>query len=96
MRTNGQPPLYNPVLDTLGLARAWDPGGSHGLGRMAERVGVPRRERHRALPDAITTAQLLVVLAERFAKERGIRSFWELAALSQDAARGAVPEAARI
>ena len=87
MRDNAQPPLYNPIVDTLGLARAWDPAGSHGLGRMSERVGVPRRDRHRALPDAITTAQLLVVLVERFEKERGVRSFWELAALSLDAAR---------
>jgi hypothetical protein len=39
------------------------------------------------LPDAITTAQLLVALAERFEKERGVRSFWELAALSMDAVR---------
>ena len=96
MRDHGQAPLYNPVLDTLGLARAWDPSGSHGLGRMADKMGVPRRERHRALPDAITTAQLLILLAERFERERNVHSFWELAALSQDAARlprpAAVPQ----
>jgi DNA polymerase III epsilon subunit family exonuclease len=88
MRETGQPPIHNPVVDTLGLAHALAPGGSHSLGRMAEWLGVPRRERHRALPDALTTAEALLALAERWEQERGVRSLWELAAISQDGLRG--------
>jgi len=87
MREGGQPPLTQPVIDTLGLARGLDPRGGHSLGRLAQRYGVQRMERHRALPDATTTAMLLVVLAERWERDRGIRSLMELAAVSQDVLR---------
>jgi DNA polymerase-3 subunit alpha (Gram-positive type) len=87
MREGGRPPLTQPVIDTLGLARGLDPRGGHSLGRLAQRYGIQRMERHRALPDATTTALLLVVLAERWERDRGIRSLMELAAVSQDVLR---------
>jgi DNA polymerase-3 subunit alpha (Gram-positive type) len=89
---SGQPPLTAPVIDTLGLARGLDSGGGHSLGRLTERYGVKRLERHRALPDATSTAMLLVALAERWEAARGVRSLMELAAASQDALRRMPPE----
>lgn len=87
MREGGQPPLTQPVIDTLGLARGLEPRGGHSLGRLAQRYGIQRMERHRALPDATTTALLLIALAERWERDRGIRSLMELAAVSQDVLR---------
>jgi DNA polymerase III epsilon subunit family exonuclease len=83
----GVAPLYNPVIDTLGLARGLPGGGGRSLGALAERFGLPREPKHRALGDALTTARLLVVLAPRWESERGIGSWTELAAASQDALR---------
>ncbi len=87
MRAGGRPPLAQPVIDTLGLARGLDVRGGHSLGQLAQRLGIQRMERHRALPDATTTALLLVVLAERWERDRGVRSLMELAAASQDVLR---------
>jgi len=87
MREGGQAPLTQPVIDTLGLARGFDARGGHSLGKLAQRYGIQRMERHRALPDATTTAMLLVVLAERWERDRGVRSLMELAAASQDVLR---------
>lgn len=87
MREGRQPPLTQPVIDTLGLARGLEPRGGHSLGRLVQRYGIQRMERHRALPDAMTTAMLLVALAERWERDRGIGSLMELAAVSQDVLR---------
>ncbi|MBI5711418.1 MAG: 3'-5' exonuclease [Candidatus Eisenbacteria bacterium] len=83
----GQPPLLNPVVDTLGLARGLFDSGGNSLGALAARFRLPRETGHRALGDALTTARLLVVLAERWERERGVRTLAELAAASQDALR---------
>jgi DNA polymerase III epsilon subunit family exonuclease len=80
-----QPPIYNPVVDTLGLSRGLG-GAGHSLEALAARFGLPRPAAHRALSDATTTAHLFLVLAERW-RERGVRSLAELAAVSQDALR---------
>ncbi len=99
MRDHGQPPLLNPVLDTLGLARGLFGPGGNSLGALARRLGLPAEREHRALGDALTTGRLLVALAERWERDRGVRSLPELAAVSQDmlrlaARRGAgAPEA---
>jgi DNA polymerase-3 subunit epsilon len=87
MRRAGQPPLYNPVVDTLGLARGLTGAGSRSLSALAERLGLPPEPQHRALGDATTTARLFVALSERWEQERGIRTLDELAAASQDALR---------
>jgi DNA polymerase-3 subunit epsilon len=83
----GLPPLWNPVVDTLGLARGLFGPGSNSLGALAARLGLPRETAHRALGDALTTARLLLALAGRWESERGVRSLAELAAVSQDAVR---------
>lgn len=84
----GLPPLVNPVVDTLGLARGLpvSPGG-RSLIQLAQLFGLPEETGHRALGDARTTARLLLLLAERWERERGIRSLDELAAASQDVVR---------
>jgi DNA polymerase-3 subunit alpha (Gram-positive type) len=87
MREGGQRPLTQPVIDTLGLARGIGARGGHSLGKLAHQHGIQRMERHRALPDASTTALLLIALAERWERDRGIRSLMELAAVSQDVLR---------
>ena len=79
----GAPPLRNPIVDTLGLAR-----GLFGHGRATRsarwRSGCscrPRSRRTARLGDARTTARLLrSQLAARWEAERGVRSLAELAA----------------
>jgi DNA polymerase III epsilon subunit-like protein len=87
LRATGQPPLLCPVLDTLGLARGLFGTGSNSLGALAERLGLPREAAHRALGDALTTARLLIALADRWERDKGVRSLLELAAASQDVMR---------
>lgn len=90
MRQAGQPPLLSPIVDTLGLARGLIGVGGNSLGALAERFDLPREPRHRALGDAMTTARLFLALADRWERERGVRTLVELAAASQDALRQAV------
>ena len=87
MRSAGQRPLLNPVVDTLGLARGLFGSGGNSLSPLAERLGIPAESAHRALGDALTTARLLLELAGRWERERGIGSLAELAAASQDVMR---------
>lgn len=87
LRRQGTPPLYNRVIDTLGLARGLFGSGGNTLGELALRLGIPLDQAHRALPDARATAELLLALAPRWEAERRVRSVSELAALSQDAIR---------
>lgn len=87
LRAGGQPPIFAPVVDTLGLARGLFGTGSNSLGQLAGRLGLPRETSHRALGDALTTARLLLALAERWQAEKGVRSLAELAAASQDVMR---------
>lgn len=87
LRAGGEPPLWNPVVDTLGLSRGLFSGRSHALGALATDLGLPREARHRALGDARTTARLFLELAPRWERERGVRSLAELAAISQDVLR---------
>lgn len=87
LRAAGEPPLLNPVVDTLGLARGLPGAGGHALHELAARFGLPPESRHRALPDALTTARLLVLLADEWQRHSGARSLAELAAASQDILR---------
>jgi DNA polymerase-3 subunit epsilon len=87
LRDAGQPPLFNPIVDTLGLARGLFGAGSNSLGQLAQRLGLPPETTHRALGDARTTARVFLALADRWERERGIRSLDELAAVSQDVMR---------
>lgn len=86
-REAGAPPLVNPIIDTLGLARGLFGTGSNALGALATRLQLPSETAHRALGDTRTTARLFVELAGRWEREKGIRSLMELAALSQDVMR---------
>ena len=56
----GLPPLLNPIVDTLGLARGLRDKGGNTLGELARRLDLPPRASHRALDDAHTTAQVLL------------------------------------
>jgi DNA polymerase III epsilon subunit family exonuclease len=87
LRDAGVPPLLNPIVDTLGLARGLFGTGSNALGQLASRLGLPVEAAHRALSDARTTAHLFLALAERWEHERGVKSLAELAAASQDVMR---------
>jgi len=89
LRGAGVRPLWNPVVDTLGLARGLFGSGSNSLGALAMRFSLPAETAHRALGDALTTARLFLVLAARWEREKGIRSLAELAAVSQDVVRTA-------
>ena len=87
LRQEGQPPLLNPIVDTLGLARGLAGPGGNSLGALAARLGLPRETPHRALGDARTTARVFLALCGRWEQERGIRTLAELAAASQDVMR---------
>jgi len=86
-RRAGAPPLVNPVVDTLGLARAFAGEGGNSLQALRARLGLPAEAAHRALGDAVTTARVLIALADRWERERGVRSALELAASSLDVMR---------
>jgi DNA polymerase III epsilon subunit family exonuclease len=86
-RRHGGAPLFNPVVDTLGLARGVLGGDGNSLVELAQRFGIPHETPHRALSDARATAALLQALSTRWEFERNIRSLAELAAASQDAIR---------
>jgi len=87
LRGAGQPTLTAPVVDTLGLARGLFGSGGNTLGALAQRLGLPAESAHRALSDARGSARVLIELAARWERERGIASFDELAAISQDQVR---------
>lgn len=89
MADGGAAPLANPIIDTLGLARGLfgNSGGSNSLGPLSARLGLPAETAHRALGDARMTARLFVTLADRWEREKGVRSLMELAAASLDVMR---------
>jgi DNA polymerase-3 subunit epsilon len=87
LRVGRQPALTGPIVDTLGLARGLGGEGGNSLQSLRARYALPVEARHRALGDALTTARLLVVLAERWEREKGTRSLMELAAASLDVLR---------
>ena len=86
-REAGAPPLLNPIVDTLGLARGVTPKLSNKLFDVAGRFGYPEKDAHRALADARATAFVLQKLAEAWERDKGVRSLAELAAASQDVMR---------
>lgn len=87
-RDSGAPTLLNPIVDTLGLARGLPDGaGGNSLQVVRKRLGLPEETAHRALGDALTTARVFIALAERWERDRGIRSLSELAAVSLDVMR---------
>jgi len=85
----GKLPLVNPRLDTLSLAVRLLPGlRKPNLERMAQTLGVPREQRHRAEGDArLTAASLLRLLP--MAKEAGLPTLEAIQALVVP--RGAEP-----
>lgn len=86
-REAGAPPLMNPVVDTLGLARGLWGVGSNGLGAVAQKLKVAAGTAHRALGDATTTAGVLLALVPLWERDKNVRSLAELAAASQDVMR---------
>jgi DNA polymerase-3 subunit epsilon len=86
-REAGTPPLLNPIVDTLGLARGLYASGSHQLGALAAKLDLPAETAHRALGDTRTTARLFIALAGHWEREKGVRTLLELAAVSQDVMR---------
>ena len=85
LRAGGYPPLFNPIIDTLGLARGILPGGENSLVALAQRFKLEPETAHRAAADARTTARLFLHLAKLWEGKAG--SLAELAAASQDVER---------
>ena len=75
--------LAGPVVDTVGLARRLLEGRTAraGLASLAEFLGTTARPCHRALPDALATAEILVQLIG-LAQERGARTVADLVDLA--------------
>jgi len=94
MARAGRDPLPNRVLDTLRLARRLvrDEVPNCKLGTLADRFRLPHRPSHRALDDALATADLLHLLIER-ATAFGVCGLEDLTALPTLAAH---PQAAKL
>ncbi len=60
----GLPPLNNPLLDTLDLARSKLMLGSYALSYLAKHFAVPQPTAHRALADVEVTRQVLFKLLD--------------------------------
>ncbi len=73
----GLPPLDNPVLDSLALARRDFDFPRNSLGFIAEALGIPCPVRHRAMADVRTTLEVLTRLLEDLAG-RGLTSIQPL------------------
>lgn len=77
----GLPPIHNPALDTLRLARRLLSAlPSKGLSRLTEHFGIEVHGRHRALGDADATAELLQILLDRMEIEFGVTTVDDLLA----------------
>ena len=75
----GLPPLRNQAIDTLRLARRLLSSlPSKGLSKLTKHFGITVHGRHRALGDAVATAELLVILLDRLRLEFQIDSVDEL------------------
>jgi DNA polymerase-3 subunit epsilon len=94
MERSGRPKLANRVLDTLRLARRLvrDEVPNCRLGTLADRFRLPNRPSHRALDDALATADLLHLLIER-ASAFGVCGLDDLIELPTMAAH---PQAAKL
>ena len=80
----GLPPLQNPALDTLRLARRLLSSlPSKGLSHLTAHFGITVNGRHRALGDAAATAELLVILLERLRREFDVRTVEDLLAFQR-------------
>ena len=75
--------IGSPVVDTVRLARTLLAGrtAGFGLGQLAWFFGTAERPCHRALPDALATAEVLLALVG-LAQERGARTVADLTALA--------------
>ena len=60
----GLPPLGNPIVDTLELARAKLMLGSYALNYLARHFNIPQPTAHRALADVEVTRQILFKLLD--------------------------------
>ncbi|UDY35934.1 DEDD exonuclease domain-containing protein [Dermatobacter hominis] len=67
LERDGRPPLTGPTVDTVALARRLvrDEVPDCRLGTLADRLRLSHKPSHRALDDALATADLLHVLLER-------------------------------
>jgi DNA polymerase-3 subunit epsilon len=96
LQQGGAAPLTQPILDTLGLARDVYGVGNNKLESVAAGFGVKPQNAHRALGDAMMTAQMLPLLVAEWERQVaaqklkgpdkagvGARSFGEMAARSQ-------------
>ena len=80
--------LVAPVIDTAALARALDLApriSTHEpqLEALAQSLGVPVHDPHHALGDALTTAQVFLVLVTRLERERGRMTIDDLEQLTR-------------
>jgi DNA polymerase III epsilon subunit family exonuclease len=75
-----------PALDTLRLARRLMPHTRCSLGVLADRLSLPTTPRHRALPDAMATGELLLVLLSRL-QEQNVTTLEEVARICEPEAR---------
>ncbi|MGI8754583.1 MAG: DEDD exonuclease domain-containing protein [Acidimicrobiales bacterium] len=89
----GRPQLANPVVDTLGLARRLvrEEVPNCRLATLANRFRLAHRPSHRALSDALATADLLHLLIER-AAAFGVCGLDDLIALPKLAAHPQAPK----
>jgi len=64
--------IPNPILDSLAISRNLFPRVSHTLGALAEMMGVPLEDAHRALADVKATAVVMEKLLAEEAQSQGL------------------------
>ena len=70
---NGREPMDFPLIDTLLVSRrAFPDSQGHTLTEVAARLGVAPEGAHRALPDAITTANVWMAMLRRVENHHGV------------------------
>lgn len=72
-----RPPLTNPVVDTLALARRHYAFPSNSLGAISRHLGIPLEREHRAMADVCATHQVF----ERMVADLHWRGVWSIADL---------------
>jgi DNA polymerase III epsilon subunit-like protein len=75
VRRAGIEPCDRPVIDTLAAARAAWGRGENSLGEVAGRLGVKGSHRHRALPDALLTAGVVIQFAGHLGERYRLEEF---------------------
>jgi DNA polymerase-3 subunit epsilon len=82
LRLAWRPPLRNPVVDTLAIARHAYRFPRNGLEELTAYLGLPHAQQHRALGDALAMKELLIWFLDDL-RGRGVHTLGDLMAVQR-------------